>query len=408
MTVRFLPLFAAIVAIAPFALDLYLPGMLAISESLGTGIQQVQNSLSTFLIGYATGMFVFGPLADRVGRRPLVLLGLSGFCLTSLLLARVETIEWFLALRTLQALFGGAATVVIPGAIRQLFGKDTAKGLSYVSMIMMLAPMIAPTIGSQILLVGNWRWIFLSLAAYAAIALVIAYFKFPALEDASLSQAQSLSFIRRYQRVLGEKYVHKLLLTSMLASLVFFTYITSVAFIYMHLFHFNENQFSLLFGLNVVGLMAASFINTRLVPRFGSHKILPVAASLATVNGVCLLLAAKTGLDFGSNLASAVTPSMVTFIALLMLTTALMMVISANSDGLILQKMGQHAGTAAAVIGSLRFGSGALGGPLLAYYYQDNLLPVTLLITGASFCIGLAVWAQFRHSVESEHVPMEG
>ncbi|MDP5206207.1 MFS transporter, partial [Alishewanella sp. SMS9] len=134
---------------------------------LNTSMALVQQSLSIYLAAYALGMLLFGPLADMLGRRPLALAGLCGFLLSSIMLSIVSSIESFLVWRAAQAFCGAAATVVIPGIVRHLYQQNTAKGMSYVSMIMMLAPLIAPALGSGIMVLANWQVIFAVLAGYA-------------------------------------------------------------------------------------------------------------------------------------------------------------------------------------------------------------------------------------------------
>ncbi len=133
-------LLAATVAITPFAIDTYLPAIPAIAHDLHAHIGTVQQSLSIFLAAYGAGMLVFGPLADKLGRRPLAIFGVAGFAIASLFLAWENSIHIFLIGRALQAFCGAAATVVVPGIIRLLYKEHTAKGMSYMSLIMMLAP----------------------------------------------------------------------------------------------------------------------------------------------------------------------------------------------------------------------------------------------------------------------------
>ena len=155
-----LPLLAALVATTPLAIDLYLPAFIAISTHFKCDISQVEFSLSSYLAGYALGMMIFGPLIDQKGRRLFALTGLFGFATCSLLLTQVTSIESFILLRFFQALFGSAVTVVVPGIIRFMYQENTAKGISYVSMIMMLAPLLAPSIGSILMITWHWHAIF--------------------------------------------------------------------------------------------------------------------------------------------------------------------------------------------------------------------------------------------------------
>ena len=167
-----LPLLAAIMALSPLAIDMYLPAMPILAEHLQTNMPMIQNSLSIYLLGYALGLILFGPMADKHSRRKMVLFGISGFAITSLILPFVVDIEQFLFIRFVQAFVSSAATVIIPGTIREFYGKHTAKGLSYVSMIMMLAPMLAPAIGSILLIIYNWQLIFYVLSFYSIIILI--------------------------------------------------------------------------------------------------------------------------------------------------------------------------------------------------------------------------------------------
>jgi DHA1 family bicyclomycin/chloramphenicol resistance-like MFS transporter len=368
---RFLPLFAAIFAITPLAIDMYLPALLSIAKELDAPIASVQNSLSIYLAGYAIGMLIFGPMVDKFGRRIILISGLLGFIAFSFLVSNSQTIEQFLLFRFCQALSGSAATVVVPGAIKKLFGKDTAKGLSYVGMTMAIAPMIAPAFGTYILMIASWQWIFVVLIGYALVLIAVSYIWFPKLEEEPEAEAdiipRPVSFLKRYKTVFAKRSSHIYLLTTMLASLIFFTYITSVSFMYMDVFELSKQAFSFYFGINVIGLILFNFVNARLVPKLGSQKILMVAST------ALLLL---TLLFFT---LSMIKGSVIVMIASLIPCVCLTSIIGANADSLTLQQFDQNTGTVTAVIGTLRFGSGALAGPLLAFSFDGSVLPISTL-----------------------------
>jgi DHA1 family bicyclomycin/chloramphenicol resistance-like MFS transporter len=393
-----LPLLASILAISPLAVDMYLPAMPTLAEHLNTPITMVQNSLSVYLLGYALGLILFGPMADKYPRRVLVILGISGFCLASILLTIVTNIEQFLTVRFFQAFISSAATVVVPGAVREYYGKDTAKGLSYVSMIMMLAPMIAPSIGSILLLAHSWQLIFYFLTAYSLLVLILVI-KYlpnrlaePTLKDqikASSTESKpniaktKLSFIQRYKTVLSNRQARLDIISSMMIALAFFSYITAIPFVYLTVFSVSEYSFSILFALNVLALMAAHFTNTRLVIRKGSRLMLRFGLSIAFVSAITLVLVNIMAL-----------PLAFTVVAIFPLMAGISMV-AVNTDALILTKFPEHSGTVTAVIGTLRWGIGALAGPILALFYDGSAIPFSLLMfisVLVVFCCQLMVW----------------
>jgi len=384
-----LPLLAAILAVSPLAVDMYLPAMPTLAKHLDTPMTMVQNSLSVYLLGYALGLILFGPMADKYSRRKLVTLGIGGFFVASLLLPMVSNIEQFLTVRFFQAFISSAATVVVPGAVREYYGKDTAKGLSYVSMIMMLAPMIAPSIGSVLLLAHSWQLIFYVLATYSFIVLLLVFKYLPDARQAdnqgvgNKQEKEQLSFIQRYKIVLSNGEARLDIISSMMISLAFFTYITAIPFVYLKVFSVSEYTFSLLFALNVLALMTAHFTNTRFVVRKGSRTMLRFGLTIASIAVMALALV---------NLFEL--PLIYTVVAIFPLMGSISMV-AVNSDALILTKFPTHSGTVTAVIGTLRWGIGALAGPILAFFYDASAKPFALLMFFSVLlvvCCQLLVW----------------
>lgn len=381
-----LPLLAAILAVSPLAVDMYLPAMPILATHLATDMPMVQNSLSVYLLGYALGLVLFGPLADKYSRRVLVMLGLSGFFLASVLLPFATNIEQFLLIRFAQAFISSAATVVVPSTIREYYGKNTAKGLSYVSMIMMLAPMIAPSIGSVLLVMHSWQLIFYVMAAYCLIVLglVVRY-----LPDAKQPEVtQSYTFIQRYKIVFSNREARLDIISSMMISLAFFTYITAIPFVYLDVFATSEFLFSVLFAINVLALMTAHFINTRLVTRKGSRVMLWYGLALACIAASALVVVNYYALSLYYTVAT-----------ILPLMGSISMV-AVNSDALVITKFTEQSGTATAVIGTLRWSIGALAGPILAYFYDGSALPFASLMFVSVLVV---LCCQLLISVKREH-----
>ncbi|RVT44747.1 Bcr/CflA family efflux MFS transporter [Rheinheimera sediminis] len=369
-------LLASIVATTPLAIDMYLPAMPVMADELGTDIGLIQQSLSIYLAAYGLGMLLFGPLADAIGRRPLALAGLLFFSLASFALVFCQDAQWLLALRAFQAFAGSAATVVVPGIIRALYQENTAKGMSYVSMIMMMAPLIAPAIGSAVLWLGHWQDIFLVLALYSFLILLLTWRFLP--DPVPVIKGRKLEFLAGYRVVFANLAARPQIATSMFASFAFFCFLTAVPFVYIEYYGVNEQLFSLLFALNVGMLMLANFCNSKWVGRFGPQRMLNLGLVLAILSSTALCLA--NGFEAGLIFT-------VLCIAPLMASLGL---IATNADAMILMRFPEHSGTATAVIGTLRFGSGALAGPLLALTYTGTALPFAVLMCSGVLAIAIS------------------
>ena len=381
-----LPLLAALVATTPLAIDLYLPAFIAISTHFKCDMSQVEFSLSSYLAGYALGMMIFGPLIDQKGRRLFALTGLFGFATCSLLLTQVTSIESFILLRFFQALFGSAVTVVVPGIIRFMYQENTAKGISYVSMIMMLAPLLAPSIGSILMTTWHWHAIFYALAIYAFVLCLLAYLFLKEVPILPSSARGLALFLTSYKTVLSNHQARFDIVISMLASFAFFCFLTKVASVYMGHFKVNETEFGLLFALNVIALMLGNLINTRLVPKLGSRKMLSIGLTIG-ICSVTLLIFITLSYDNVYLVAALIAP--------LMMSLGFM---ATNADALILINFKQNSGTATAVIGTLRFGSGAIAGPILALIPMQPSTTFAVAMAIAISGIMLCQRKQLAHS----------
>lgn len=362
-------LMSAIAALPPLAVDMYLPAIPQIADDFSSSISTVQNSLSVFLLGFGLGMLLYGPLSDRHGRRPLALFGLGGFMLSSILLMFSPDSMWFLLLRLLQGFLGSAATVVIPAIIRDCYGKDTAKGMSAVFMIMLVAPLVAPLLGSLTLTLLPWEGIFGFLSLYAAVLLVLTWRRLPETLPPRSAIERRPSLLGSYRVILGQPRIYCDLVCYMLTSLAFFTYLTSVSFLYITWFGASETLFGILFAFSAAALIAANWINVRLVSRMGPRRLMLLGLGLGL--GFALLLQLVLWLGLGLYWTVFAFVGIVGCLGLS----------SVNADALVLIQFPQHASSASAVTGTLRFGFGALAGPILAWAHDDTPAPITWLIT---------------------------
>lgn len=362
------PLLGAIAATTPFGIDTYLPAMSQIANDLSTDMSMMQLTLSVFLAGYAAGLLFFGPMADIFGRRPVVLIGLAGFAISTLMLAFTESVYMFMVWRFLQAFVGAAANVPVPGYIQMIYGKNMAKGMSYVIMIMMFAPMVAPGIGIILMELSAWPLIFIAMAAYAFTIFGLALLVLPKAPPKPREDTIFNTFFKSYAIVLREKSVRGYLIVIGLATLAFFGYLTGISLVYLEVYQVSEVMFGVLFAINGGLFIFASFINTRIVGLFGSLKVVKAALALTALGAGTLLFANLTGLNVYWTVG-----------ALTVFLPSLLLIVI-NIETLILMGFTEQAGTAAGAVGTLRFAVGSLSGPVLSLFYDGSAMPFCYLM----------------------------
>jgi DHA1 family bicyclomycin/chloramphenicol resistance-like MFS transporter len=375
--IMILPLLASVMAISPLAIDMYLPAMPTLVKELSTNSRTIQLSVSLYFLGCTVGMFLFGSLSDQCGRRPMLIIGLLGFSVMSLFLGLNQSATGLLILRFFQAVFGGSVIVIVPSIIRDIYDKNTAKYLSYLMMITMVAPLIAPSIGAAMIYVMSWHFIFFILGGYAVVLTVLIIWRLPETSPKPSRQSNSSSsrrqfitaLIDNYKIVLSNKQTRPYIVISMLSAMSFFGYLTSIPFIYMSIFGVDEIIFGILFGVNAVFLVLAHFINTRIINYYDTRAILVGAALLSTMTILGLLLT----LIF-------LTINLIVFVIVLSFFLGFLAILRSNANALVLIAFKQQTGTASAVLGVLRFGCGALVGPILAVLYNATPIPLIALM----------------------------
>jgi DHA1 family bicyclomycin/chloramphenicol resistance-like MFS transporter len=385
-----LPVMAAIAALPPLAVDMYLPAMPQIATSLGADIATIQNSLSVFLLGFGLGMLSFGPFSDRYGRRPMALIGLTGFMIASLLVTMSTSATMFLLCRFIQGFIGSAATVNVPAMIRDCYGKDTSKGMSTVMMIMLVAPLVAPMLGSFTLVVASWRGIFGGLTAYAAILVLLTWWRLPETRPA-LVPGERRSMFGNYRIILGNRRVWLDLMTYITFALAFFTFLTAASFLYITWYGASETQFGFLFATTALSLLAANVVNVRFVSRVGTRRMMLTGLKISLLSA--LVLAAIELSGFGS---------LYTMVAGFFCITGGLGIAWVNADALVVIEFPQQASSASAVIGTLRFGVGSLAGPILALTYTGTSTPAVVLVASCLSAAGVLQLLRHRQQARQQ------
>jgi DHA1 family bicyclomycin/chloramphenicol resistance-like MFS transporter len=345
-----------LLAITPMAVDMYLPALPTMGRALDADQDRVQLSLSGFFLAFAVGQLVWGPIGDRFGRRMPTLVGLVLFVAGSVGCWAADGALSLAGWRVVEAFGAAAATVLARAMVRDVFDKDrSASVLSLMMLVMGAAPMLAPIVGSQILKVADWRAIFAVLALLALVPLVPLLRQPETLSHAHRRSVAFGSVASAYLRLLADRrYLGYVAAGSgMLGAM--FAYISGTPFVYIEIFGVGPDAFSLLFGLNVAGMMASSYVNSRLVLRYGSDAALRMGLVASVVFAAALLACGETG-AFG--LAGIVVP--------LFLFLSCLGLIGANATAGALADHPQIAGAASALSGFAQFAAGAVAGMLVA------------------------------------------
>jgi DHA1 family bicyclomycin/chloramphenicol resistance-like MFS transporter len=351
----------AFVAIGPLTIDMYLPALPTIRAELGTTSAHVQLTLTGTLIGLALGQLVIGPLSDTLGRRRPLLAGVALHVVASLLVLVAPTIAALGALRVLQGIGCAAASVVAMATVRDLFaGRAAATMLSRLFLVMGVAPVLAPTVGGELLRFTSWRGVFAFLAAYGVVLLAVGTWGVrETLPPERRRRGGIAATAAVYRSLLRDRTYVGLVLVAALTMAALFTYVSGSSFVFQRQFGLDEQQFGLLFGAGAFWLIAATQLTPLLLRRWTAAQILVAGVAAGTLAATVLLITAAAS---GSFLAVAAGLWAVLFCAGLAMP---------NAPALALSRYGDRAGAAAALLGAVQFGVGAVVSPVVGLLGND-------------------------------------
>ncbi len=370
-TARLALTLGAFVAIGPLTIDMYLPALPTIRTELATTSSAVQLTLTGTLVGLALGQLVIGPLSDALGRLRPLLAGTAVHVLASLLIMLAPTVGTLGVLRVLQGIGVAATSVVAMAIVRDLFeGRAAATMLSRLFLVMGVAPVLAPTLGGEMLRFTSWRGIFAVLALYGVLLLVLGTFGLRETLPPSRRRSGGVrNSLRTYGRLFRDRTYVGLIVVAGLTMAALFTYVAGSSFVFQRQYGLDEQQFGLLFGVGAVWLIAATQLNPVLL-RWWSPAAILVAATLAGAVAAGVLLAvAVTGLG---GLAGVVVP--------LWAVLAAGGLALPNAPALALASYGESAGSAAALLGAVQFGVGAAVSPLVGVLGNDAVAMGTVVL----------------------------
>ncbi len=365
-------------AVGPFAIDMYLPAMPTIGGELGASVAGVQATLTAYFLAFGAAQLLYGPLADRFGRKPPLYAGLALFTLASIGCAMAPGIEWLVALRFAQGL-GGAAVMVVPRAVvRDLHtGPAATRLMATIMLVISVSPMLAPLAGSGVIALADWRALFGVLAVAALLALVLTALALPeTLPAERRTPVDARSLLRGARILLRDRTFMGLTFLGGLGMASFFLFLSSASFVYTGQFGLSPTGFSLAFAINALGFFGASQFAAALGERHGSRRVIARAiAGFALVTTTLLVVALAGG---------ATLPVIV---GLLFLSNACLGLVIPTTMVMALDAHGDIAGLASSLGGTLQMLTGGLMITLAGPFFDGTALP---MITAIALCGALA------------------
>ncbi|MEV0910901.1 multidrug effflux MFS transporter [Streptomyces hokutonensis] len=365
-------------ATPPLSMDMYLPALPAVTRALHAPAATVQLTLTACLAGMALGQLVVGPMSDRWGRRRPLLTGLAVYVVATALCAFAPNVEFLVAFRLLQGLAGAAGIVIARAVVRDLYdGVAMARFFSTLMLVSGVAPIVAPLVGGQILRVTDWRGVFVILTFVGAALAVLVWTRLPeTLAPADRHVGGTGEALRSMRRLLADLPFTGYMLTGGFAFAALFAYISASPFVVQEIYGASPQTFSLLFGVNSVGLVAVGQINGKLlVGRVSMDKVLGAGLAVVVLAATALLLMA-TGVFGEVGLAPVAT-------ALFVLMSA-MGVTLPNAQTLALMRTKHSAGSASALLGTSSFLIGAVASPLVGIAGEHTAVPMAVVQLAAA------------------------
>ena len=370
---RLVLVLGALIALGPFTIDMYLPALPTISTDLLTSSATVQLTLTGTLLGLGLGQLIIGPLSDRFGRRMPLLAGTAVHVLASALCLIAPSIEVLGGLRVLQGLGAAAGSVIALAIVRDLYtGRAAATLLSRLILVMGVSPVIAPTVGGYVLAFTSWRGVFAVLAVIGLVLIPVAARALPETLPPERRQTTGvLGTLRTYGGLLRDRTFLGLVLVAGLAMSAVMAYVSGASFVFQEEYGLSEQVFGLVFGTAAIWLIAATQLNPVLLRRFEPRQLLLVAVVAGSAAALVLLTVALLGLG-----------GVIGFLVALWLVLFAVGLALPNAPAVALSRHGEAAGTAAALLGAVQFGVGALVSPLVGVLGNNAVAMATIVAGG--------------------------
>ncbi|WP_111894440.1 multidrug effflux MFS transporter [Acinetobacter sp. MB5] len=382
----FLSMLSALMAFTSLSTDIYLPAMPAMAKQLHGNVEL---TITGFLVGFALAQLVWGPISDRIGRRIPLFIGMGLFIIGSLGCAYSNTIEQIVFWRVFQAFGACTGPMLARAMIRDLYARSQAAHmLSTLTIIMAIAPIAGPIIGGQLIRISTWHSIFFLLAALG-LAMFAALFFLPETHTQEKRTVMSLPMVfSTYKSLLGNWQFMRYTLCVTFFYIAVYAFIVGSPFVYISYYGVPAQHYGWLFACNIFGVVGISFINRKMVKRYSLELLLKVTTCIAMLS--LLILCALHLAHIGS---------LYSLVFMVFLFFSMNGIIAASSTAAALDGVPHVAGSAAALIGSLQYGSGIVSSLLLAYFSTGT--PTAMLSIMTIFTVLSAVVLHLGRSKHS-------
>ncbi len=378
---EFIALVAAMMAIGALGVDMMLPALPQIGEGLRvTDPNALQYVIAAYSFGFGAGQLVHGPLADRFGRKPVLIAAMLGFVAMSFVAASSASLALLIGARAIQGAFGAATRVLVVSVVRDCYqGRTMARIMSLASMLFFIVPILAPSIGAALLVIGSWRWNFWTLGLLAFAILVWTAWRLPETLKPENRRAISLEMLAAaYRATLTNRLSLGYAIGTALSFGGLMGYLLSSEQIVAGAFG-RPGAFPMVFAVIALAMGSSVFANSRLVERFGTRKLSHGALIAAIAIGIVHAGIAWSGHE-----------TLESFVVLQMFQLATFGLIGANFSAMAMEPVGHIAGTASSIQGFIGNAGGAMIGALIGQAYDGTTLPVAL---GFALCGSAALIA---------------
>ena len=371
----------ALATISPFSIDMYLPGFPAIALDLNTTIDQVQLSLTAYLVGIAAGQLLYGPLLDRFGRKRPLYVGLAVYILASIGCAFTESIHALIFMRFLQALGGCAGIVSAQALVRDIFPVNkTAQAFALITLVISVSPMVAPTVGGYVTAHIGWQYVFAILATITLLILTASYFFLPKGRGADPSVSlKPKAVAKNFYTVIRNPQFLVYAVTGGIASAAPFAYIAGSPSVFMNLYGLTEQQYGWVFALLAFAMIGSTQLNHIILKKFTSEQVIRFALVYQTFMG--LLLVAGVYFELFN---------VYTLIAMMFVFFAGQGITGPNATALSLAPFSKQAGSASALFGSWRLGAGGIISAIVSLFHNNTALPMVATMAACAI-VGLII-----------------